>query len=202
LDRLQSAALRHDPFDFLFVPEAVDAADLPGIVKDFPTVPAGGSFDAAGLDAGPAFLRLLDQIRSDAFRSRIAEKFAIALDAYPLHITVRGQVRGRDGGIHTDSKDKILTGLVYLNPAWEEPGGRLRLLRDPKNIESYALEVPPVAGNMIVFRRSERSWHGHLPSEGRRLSLQFNWVADNSYVRRELARHRLSAWIKTLTGRR
>jgi hypothetical protein len=201
LDRLQSATLNRDPFDFLFVPGAVDIQELPEIVRDFPEVPAGGSFDAGALDGGPAFRRLLDQIRSDAFRTSIEEKFETRLSPYPLHITVRGQVRGRDGAIHTDSKDKILTGLIYLNPGWEEPGGRLRLLRDGENIDSYALEVPPVDGNMIVFRRGERSWHGHLPSKGRRLSLQFNWVTGDAYVRRERARHRFSGWLKALSGR-
>ena len=106
----------------------------------------------------------------------------------------------KDGQIHVDSKDKILTGLLYLNPHWAEAGGRLRLLRNGKDIEAYALEVPPAEGNMVVFRRSDRSWHGHLPSEGRRLSLQFNWVSGEGYARRELARHRFSGWMKRLTG--
>jgi Rps23 Pro-64 3,4-dihydroxylase Tpa1-like proline 4-hydroxylase len=138
-------------------------------------------------------------MHSDAFRKPFEDKFELDLAPYPLHITVRGHVRGRDGGIHTDSKEKILTGLLYLNQEWDERGGRLRLLRDGKNIESYALEVPPVDGNMVAFRRGKNSWHGHLPSQKRRLSLQFNWVTDDSYVRRELARHRFSGWIKRLT---
>jgi len=74
------------------------------------------------------------------------------------------------------------------------------LLRNGKDVEAYALEVPPVAGNMVVFRRGETSWHGHLPSKNRRLSLQFNWVSGDAYVRRELARHRFSGWMKKLTG--
>jgi Rps23 Pro-64 3,4-dihydroxylase Tpa1-like proline 4-hydroxylase len=111
-------------------------------------------------------------------------------------------VRGRDGGIHTDSKEKILTGLLYLNPEWNEEGGRLRLLRNGKDMNDYVLEIPPVGGNMVVFRRCENSWHGHLPSKGRRLSLQFNWVTDDGYVQRELARHRFSGWMKRLTGQK
>jgi SM-20-related protein len=136
----------------------------------------------------------------DAFRAPFEDKFGIDLSPYPLHITVRGHVRGKDGAIHTDSKDKVLTGLLYLNLDWNETGGRLRLLRDGKNINAYALEIPPVAGNMVVFRRSDRSWHGHLPSKSRRLALQFNWVSGDAYVRRELARHRFSGWMKRLSG--
>ena len=114
---------------------------------------------------------------------------------------MRGKVRDKDGQIHTDSKDKVLTGLLYLNPEWNEPGGRLRLLRDGRNLDNYAFEVAPMAGTMLIFRRSDKSWHGHLPSEGQRLSLQFNWVASANYARRELARHRLSGWVKKLSGR-
>ncbi len=201
LEKLHAASLERDPFDFMFVGETLDAKELSQIVRDFPEVPAGGSFDAATLKSGPAFQRLIDEMRTDAFRAPFEEKFGIDLAPFPLHITVRGQVRGRDGGIHTDSKEKILTGLLYLNPVWNEAGGRLRLLRNGKDIDAYAIEIPPVAGNMVVFRRSDRSWHGHLPSQGRRLSLQFNWVTDDSYVKRELARHRFSGWLKNLAGR-
>jgi len=200
LDKLAAATLSTDPFDFLYVPEMVDASELTEIVRDFPEVPAGGSFDVATLDSGPAFQRLIAEIRSDAFRRPFEDKFGIDLAPYPLHITVRGHVRGKDGQIHVDSKDKVLTGLIYLNLDWPESGGRLRLLRDGKDIGNYALEIPPVAGNMVVFRRGDNSWHGHLPSKNRRLSLQFNWVSGDAYVRRELARHRLSGWMKKLTG--
>lgn len=200
MDRLRAASLSRDPFDYILVPGMIRAADLPSIVEDFPDVAAGGSFDVATLTRGPAFDRLIEELRTDAFRAPIAEKFGIDLEELPLHITVRGQVRGRDGQIHTDSKEKVLTGLLYLNPVWDEPGGRLRLLRNGKDIEDYALEVPPLGGNMLVFRRSDRSWHGHLPSKGRRLSLQFNWVTGDSYVKRELARHRFSGWMKRLGG--
>ncbi len=129
-DRLRAAPLSNDPFDFLFVPASLEPDELKEIVRDFPEIPAGGSFDVSTLACGPAFQRLLDDIRRDAFRAPIAAKFGIDLSPYPLHITVRGRVRGKDGHIHTDSKEKILTGLLYLNPDWTEPGGRIRLLRN------------------------------------------------------------------------
>jgi SM-20-related protein len=200
LDKLNAATLSTDPFDFLYVPAMIEAGELAEIVRDFPDVPAGGSFDVATLDCGPTFQRLIAEIRGDAFRAPFEEKFGIDLTPYPLHITVRGHVRGKDGQIHVDSKDKILTGLIYFNLDWTESGGRLRLLRNGRDIGDYALEIPPVAGNMVVFRRGENSWHGHLPSKTRRLSLQFNWVSGDAYVRRELARHRFSGWMKKLTG--
>jgi SM-20-related protein len=201
IDRLNAATLSTDPFDFLYVPAMIESGELAEIVHDFPEVTAGGSFDVATLNSGPAFQRLVSEIRSDAFRAPFEIKFGIDLQPYPLHITVRGHVRGKDGQIHVDSKDKVLTGLLYLNLDWNEPGGRLRLLRNGKDIEAYALEIPPVAGNMVVFRRGDNSWHGHLPSKARRLALQFNWVSGDAYVRRELARHRFSGWMKRFGGR-
>ncbi len=201
LDRVHAAPLQRDPFDFVFAPETIDPAELPAIVRDFPEIPAGGSFDVSTLNPGPAFQKLIADMRSDEFRAPFEEKFGLDLSPYPLHITVRGHVRGRDGGIHTDSKEKILTGLLYLNLEWPEDGGRLRLLRNGKDFDDYALEIKPVSGNMVVFRRGENSWHGHLPSQGRRLSLQFNWVSGEGYARRERNRHRLSSWVKRLSGR-
>ena len=201
LDRIEAAPLARDPFDHVFIPATLDEGELPEIIHDFPQVPAGGSYDVTTLPHGPAFGRLIDALRSESFRAQFERKFNIDLSPYPFHVTVRGHVRGRDGGIHTDSKDKVLTGLLYLNPVWTEEGGRLRLLRNGRDIENYALEVPPVAGNMLVFRRGETSWHGHLPSKGRRLSLQFNWVSGEDYARRELARHRFSGRLKHLFGR-
>src|SRR5262249_24870165 len=90
--------------------------------------------------------------------------------------SLRGYLRARDGQIHTDSKDKILTVLLYLNEHWENSGGRLRLLRDGTDLENYVAEVPPDNGNLLIFKRTENSWHGHQPFEGPRRALQMNWM--------------------------
>ena len=103
------------------------------------------------------------------------------------------------GYIHTDSQTKIITLLLYMNPVWEHAEGRLRLLRGQHDLEDYEREVVPLAGTMLAFRRSERSFHGHLPYIGPRRSLQLNWVRDEKIVRRELGRHRWSARIKALS---
>jgi hypothetical protein len=82
-------------------------------------------------------------------------------------ITVRGRCHRRDGKIHTDSKDKIVTGLLNLNnPDWAPASGRLRLLRSGTDLEDMLVEVPPTGGTMAVFKRSSNSWHGHHPYEG------------------------------------
>jgi SM-20-related protein len=111
---------------------------------------------------------------------------------------VRGKSDGKDGRIHTDSESKIITLLLYLNPVWNLAEGRLRLLRGPTDIEDYVREVTPLAGTMLAFRRSDRSFHGHRPHLGERRMLQLNWVTESAVVRRELNRHRWSARLKAL----
>ena len=113
-------------------------------------------------------------------------------------LTVRGMGDEKDGDIHTDSETKIITLLLYMNPVWEHEEGRLRLLRRPDDLDDYAREIAPLAGTMLAFKRSDRSFHGHYPYLGPRRSLQLNWVTDAAVVRRELRRHRWSARLKSL----
>ena len=115
-------------------------------------------------------------------------------------ITVRGRCRPIDGRIHTDSRGKLVTVLIYLNPSWEAPGGQLRLLRNAHDLEDFAAEVPPQEGTMVAFTCSPDAWHGHHPFEGERRSIQLNWVRSRSYKAREQVRHALSAGLKKLSG--
>ena len=63
-------------------------------------------------------------------------------------------------------------------------------------------EVPPDEGTLLVFDNTPNAWHGFEPFAGPRRVIQLNWVTDQSVVRREQARHRLSAFFKRLKGRR
>ena len=168
------------------------------VVADFPNISGHGSFPVDNLECGPAFARLIAALTGSSLRSAMEEKFGIDLGGRPTMVTVRGKSDGKDGRIHTDSQSKIITLLLYLNPVWDQAEGRLRLLRDPNDIEDYALEVVPVAGTMLAFRRTDNSFHGHLPHVGERRVLQLNWVTEPAVVRRELNRHRWSARLKAL----
>ena len=198
LDRLRAAPLNRDPFDFIVVDEFLRADALSSVIADFPEIRRHGSFPVESLDYGPGFARLVEALTGWALRNAIEEKFAIDLSERPTLLTLRGQSDGKDGRIHTDSKTKIITLLLYLNPVWDRAGARLRLLRGPADLEDCAKEVTPLAGTMVAFRRSERSFHGHHPHVGERRSLQLNWVLDEAVVRRELSRHRWSARLKAL----
>jgi len=198
LDRFRATPLCHDPYDYLIVPGFLRGEAIPAIEADYPAIDRPGSFPVAGMDYGPAFAALLATLEGDEMRRAFAEKFAVDLAGRPTMITVRGRCQAKDGRIHTDSTTKIITVLIYMNAAWEAPGGRLRVLRSPSDLEDYAAEVPPVAGTLLAFRRGERSWHGHPPFVGPRRVIQLNWVTGDDVVRREQARHRVSAWVKKL----
>src|SRR6266516_2011809 len=105
-------------------------------------------------------------MRSDEFRQAFEEKFNVDLMNRPDMITVRGRCSEKDGKIHTDSETKIITILIYMNPAWESSGGRLRLLRSGTNLDYVFQEVPPTEGTLLAFSRSSNSWHGHTPFSG------------------------------------
>ena len=168
------------------------------VVDAFPPVAGHGSYPAVRLHGGPAFEALLEELEDAPLRQAIERKFALDLADRPTMVTVRGKSDGKDGRIHTDSATKLITLLLYLNPQWPHDGGRLLMLRRVVDLEDCAAEIPPLAGAMVAFRRSDRSFHGHYPHRGERRSVQLNWVTDAGVVRRELGRHAWSARLKAL----
>ena len=196
--RLRDTPLCRDPFDFVVVENFLAPDRLPTLLDAFPGVPGHGSYPLPTVDCPPAFSQLIDELEGDDLRREIEAKFGLDLSGRPTMITLRGYGDGRDGGIHTDSATKLVTVLIYMNREWTDPAGRLRLLRRPDDIEDFVVEVPPVAGTMLAFRRSDASFHGHRAHVGRRQSIQLNWVTDMGVVRRELRRHMWSARLKAL----
>lgn len=114
-------------------------------------------------------------------------------------ITIRAHSHKTDGNIHTDAPVKKGTALIYLNEEWDSAGGRLRLLRNPDDIEDYAAEVPPDSRTLLLFRRSDNSWHGHKPFVGPRRTVQINWVTDAAMAskryRRVTVTRRVRRWL-------
>jgi hypothetical protein len=197
LAAFRQTPLTREPFDFLVLPDFVRPAARPAINRDFPVVPRNGSYPIEVLRPGPAFAALLAELNGTAMRQAFEEKFAIDLAGRPTMLTARGRCAARDGGIHVDSRTKLITVLIYLNPGWREPGGRLRLLRSPSDLEDVIVEIPPEDGMMVAFRPCGNSYHGHRPFVGPRRVVQFNWVTEARVVRREIARHRFSALMKS-----
>jgi SM-20-related protein len=196
LKAFETTPLNHDPFDYMIVPNFVRGEALAALHRDYPRIAKPGSFPVSELEFGPGFQAMLDEFGSPEMRDAFERKFDIDLAGRPLTATVRGRCQQKDGRIHTDSKSKIITVLIYLNSKWENPGGQLRLLRGPDDLENYFAEVPPNEGTLLAFRRSDNSFHGHKPFVGERRVIQFNWVTDAGTAWRERVRHRISAWLK------
>jgi hypothetical protein len=195
LARLEAAPLQTRPFDHVIIHDIIGKNYLEAILGAFPDVPGPGSHAPASLRLGTPFARLLGELEGDAFRHAIERKFAINLAGRPVVTTIRGELRATDGAIHTDSRSKLITVLLYLNRDWSPAGGRLRLLRSP-DIDDFAAEIVPRAGTMLAFRRGEHSWHGHLPFAGPRAAVQISYVLDRATALREERRHRLATRLK------
>ncbi|MGB9151670.1 MAG: 2OG-Fe(II) oxygenase [Alphaproteobacteria bacterium] len=196
---LSKANVETAPFPYMAASDVVDEAVLEQISADFPAITSAGVFPLSELDYGGAFKRLIEAIQGRDLEELLEEKFNMVLRDNPLMITVRGQCQKKDGRIHTDSKDKILTCLLYLNDrAWNEDGGRLRLLRDGRDMNSVIVEIPPQGGNFVAFKRTDNSWHGHAPFVGRRRYIMFNWLQSDAAFVKNIGRHRLSAFFKRM----
>ena len=202
LNRLEAAPLVPSPFPHLLATEMLSETALNAINGAFPPIASPGLFPLDAVQGGAAFNALIDEIGGAPLRGMLAAKFGLALDGLPQMITVRGHAQRKDGRIHTDSQDKVLTCLLYLNRLdWPAEGGRLRLLRKGDDLESTIAEVPPLGGTLVAFQRTACSWHGHAPFEGPRRYVMFNWVRSEATLQKNLARHRVSAWVKRLRGK-
>jgi len=198
IDKFRATALVRQPFDHLIVPQFISAQALAEINGDYPSIPSSGSFPVDQVVYGPAFQNLLDELNGDAFREAFEEKFGIDLSGRPTITTVRGRCGPADGKIHTDSITKIITVLIYMNESWDQPGGRLRLLRSSHDLNDISVEVPPIAGTLRAFRRSNNSCHGHEPFVGERRVIQFNWLTSQGNRQIAMLRHHTSASFKRL----
>ena len=200
LDKLRAAQVESDPFEYTIVPAFLGADSVARINATYPNIEKGGSYPVESLENTMAIKDVIAELDSPEFEALIEEKFDVALEGRPKMYSLRGYTRAKDGSIHTDSKDKIITVLLYLNENWQQPGGRLRILRDGKNVDNFAAEVAPDNGTLLVFKRSDTSWHGHHPFDGPRRSLQMNWMTSEGSKGFHAIRHKLSAAVKKLTA--
>ena len=163
--------------------------------------PIPAPFPLPTLKYGPAFAQFMTAIQGPEFTRAVERKLGVDLKGRPTMVTARGVSAARDGQIHTDSRTKLITVLIYMNNAWEAKTGRLRLLRGPDNLEDVIAEVPPDEGTLLIFKNEPNAWHGFHAFEGPRRVIQLNWVTDQGVVWREQTRHKVSAFFKRLRGK-
>lgn len=195
LDRLRNTEVVAQPFEYLIVPDFVKPEARDRILRNYPRIEDGGSFPLSTLKYGEAFGQFCEALRTPEVARIFSDKFNVDLMDLPTTMTVRGRCRKKDGVVHTDSRSKVITVLIYLNDGWANPGGRLRLLNS-QDINDIVLEVPPDEGLLLAFLNRENAWHGHLPFEGERRVIQLNWVVNEAAARSSAWRHSISAFFK------
>jgi hypothetical protein len=198
-DAISAAPLLRDPYDYCYIEHALPPSLKEDVLADAPKIPDRGSYGLPDLRYGPRFDAVIQDLLSPAFRGLVETKFDIDLSNRPPVIVMMGNTTGHynEGHAHPDSKHKIITVLLGFTRAWPYERGRLRVLRSPDR-DDYAFEYSPEYGRMLMFRVCPHSWHGFLPQQGPRTSLQLCYVDSESYVRKEYWRHSVSAFVKSV----
>lgn len=201
-EALKNAQVVEEPFPYLIVDTIIKPEAMEDVMGTFPAMENRGSFPLNALTLSGSFDTLMQELQDPRLREVIAEKFGMNLKENPPMITVRGYTTERDGHIHVDSSSKLITVLLYLNPHWQSPDGRLRLLYNKHDLEPFAAEIPPEAGRCLIFKVTKNCWHGHTVFNGERRSIQLNYVTSDDAKGRHLKRHRLSAFLKRLFSKK
>lgn len=188
---------------FLVVRGQLDDVHRQALVADFPRYGSAGFFPYEPEDCGPALRSLIEEIRAPAFADALGQRLGIeALGTYPTIVTLSDSVNRRHGTLHTDSRSKVVTALLYFNESWPHgSAGCLRFLADGDDIEAMVVpEIVPLYGTLVAFARADDSWHGHLPFEGERRVLQVAWLTSEDELLRKQRRGRFSRWWTELAG--
>ena len=203
--RLADASTRvaREPFSFVIAEHQLPDDARSDLRDDFPRYSGAGFFPYAPEDCGPSVNRLVDEITAPAFADALGERLGIPeLGKFPTLVTICRSLNKRHGTIHTDSKSKVATALIYLNESWPATSdGCFRFLNRIDDIDDMAApEVKPLYGALAAFRRSDNSFHGHLPYEGERRVIQIAWLTSEEEKARKTQRGKLSRLFKKLFG--
>jgi len=202
LDR-PDTLVRDDPFCFLVAHDQLPQQAADELERDFPKYAGAGFFPYDEKDCGPSVIRLVEDLTNPAVASAVGKRLGIDnLGQYPTLVTLCRALNRRHGTIHTDSRSKVATALLYLNASWPDTSdGCLRFLSRVDDVDSLvAPELKPVYGNFVVFKRADNSFHGHLPFEGERRVIQVAWLTSEEEKLRKTQRGRFSRLFKKLFG--
>jgi hypothetical protein len=202
LDR-PDTLVRNDPFAFLIAHNQLPEHARTDLDRDFPKYTGAGFFPYDEKECGPSIRALVDAMTSPAFASAVGARLGIDhLGQYPTLVTICRHLNKRHGTIHTDSKSKVATALLYLNASWPDTSdGCLRFLARIDDIDSaVAPEVKPLYGEFVIFKRANNSFHGHLPHEGERRVIQVAWLTSEEEKLRKTQRGIATRFFKKIVG--
>ena len=192
-----------EPFHFLVARGQLPAESATSLREDFPRYTGAGFFPYDEADCGPSVNRLVADLTDPAVATAVGARLGIDnLGQYPTLVTLCRALNKRHGTIHTDSKSKVATALLYLNESWPDTSdGCLRFLKHIDAIDDMvAPEIRPLYGNFVVFRRADNSFHGHLPYEGERRVIQVAWLTSEEEKQRKTQRGVASRFFKKIAG--
>ena len=196
---IKKAEINSEFYPFFTIQDVfLNKEDHKKIATDFPNINKGGSFPSEAVSYGESIQALIDSLEGDQMRTILENKFQVDLKDKPVVSTFRGYSRIKDGKIHSDSKTKIITVLLYLNEKWDESYGLLRMLKEKNNIDNYITEIPASMGSMVAFKVTNNCWHGFIPFEGKRCSIQLNYLYREALSQHKI-RHKLSSFFKKLS---
>lgn len=202
LDRADTL-VRDTPFHFLIARGQLPTHAQAALAEDFPRYSSAGFFPCETADCGPSIVRLVNDLTRREFADAIGKRLGLPdLGSYPTLVTICRFLNKRHGTIHTDSRSKIATALLYLNADWPDTSeGCLRFLARIDDIDSLVVdEIRPLYGTIAAFRRADNSFHGHLPHEGERRVIQVAWLTSEKEKLRKTQRGNLSRVFKRLFG--
>ncbi len=203
LDRADTT-VQLEPFPFLVAHGQLPREARGDLERDFPRYSSAGFFPYDPSDCGPSINLLVDNVTCGAFAGVIGKRLGIDnLADYPTLVTLCRSLNRRHGTIHTDSRSKVATALIYLNEQWPDTSdGCLRFLGRIDDIDSLVTpELTPLYGEIAAFKRCDNSFHGHLPYEGERRVIQVAWLTSEREKLRKTRRGRFSRGFKKLFGR-
>lgn len=196
IDQLSRAEVKASPFPHFYLGQSLPSDKAGLLIKEFPPLNKGGSFNIKDVPVSARLRQFVQLFDSSEVRSILGEKFALDLSDKPMMATLRGYSRAKDGRIHTDSKSKLITVLIYLNAEWSAPTGQLRILRNGEDMEDYTDELLPGPSSLLAFKVTDNCWHGYPSYEGKRQSIQINYLAGDKAKSKHEFFHSLSAKIK------
>ena len=197
-EKLSKARVNKEFFPFFYVENIfLDNIDTQSVIDDFPSISDGGSFHVSSVSSGKLIKQLVYELESNEIKAILEKQFKVNLDEAKVATTLRGYSRKKDGKIHTDSKTKILTILLYLNKDWQDSNGNLRLLKENNNLKDYIKEIPCSFGSLVAFKVTGNCWHGFKAYEGKRLSIQLNYIYPEA-LRTHNLRHKFSSGLKSI----
>jgi Rps23 Pro-64 3,4-dihydroxylase Tpa1-like proline 4-hydroxylase len=199
----QSHQIYQQPFSFVLASNILSPANESELDRDYPKYKEAGFLPYNPEECGSSINAFVEELTSEEFSNYVGLMLGIDnLHQYPTLITLCHMFNKRFGTIHTDSKSKVATALIYMNHDWPDTSdGCLRFLNKIDDIEDVVVpEMRPTYGNFTIFKRSENSFHGHLPYEGERRVIQIAWLTSEEEKMRKNKRGKFSRIVKKVFG--